>query len=1231
MGIGYKDIDGLTKEEAYEKFPVLDEKYNKNTDALFDKYIKEKQRKSDNDLDIIDELYRFDRNNHIFSLYKYKERYGSTLPKDDLDNVNLMYRTLYDKQKNLHKTNVINNKDVVWDDSMTKPLSMDLTKFANNVHPLLEDETNIKLSPAFDIFKYTNNITDRKVVERYKTADIANFFGIDFGIDQVINNEAAYRASFATAEKDKLKISQLALNEYFETEVPITYDDRTGSYVYKHPRTNKLTLLDNPNDFGEEFRSVAGGSIPIVGDLLGMMMVGGIGGKLLGGVVKGAIKVINQGKIGSVVADTAGGVTKIAAMSSGSGFGYAIGESVRDAVALHYLNPDLDWKSPEFFELVKKKIEPKFGPVFGEYKIPFDFQSAVITSVLDTVFRVGRYTSSLLKGNKLTKEQFKEATSEINLSYKIQDDLNKMVKEVEAKYGRKALPEANELKFTLAEASRNRAFLARQQIYENSVGMGKTGKYIDWALNEAQSLNKIFESKIKGINGKTIDDALIDDLDGRWAESMLGERLLKLVDEWKAPQQQKILKETEDAAEGIVKNFNSPVRVTSEGTRATVGGQRNIVKTIYDDWYTSTNEMFKAIEPLATKTKIGTIPATNFIKVIKASRKRIEGGFSPTGKIKDLVGERALALLNRGSRAEMSFRELVETRSDLMLKKRLGKDADMAGTPLDDLISALNDDIRLFSYRGQKKWKAGGNSGLSPEKIVYDQWDEATAKYKKELVNYSGVVRKLAKTDPAGKLTLADENVFRNTFLPNTKADAIETATDLATFFKHGSTVDLRNGYLNEFSDFFKSKVLKEKDILVDGTKKSIEVIDKKAYKKFMSEYGDTLKTIFPEEYKKIVAKQGNIKVLDDIVFESQSKINKINSAGVGKLSKLDPDDIVGKLWNSERPLEFKNFLDVVKKESPELFKETQQAILRRLKRSTAIRTADGLYIFSAAEFQKQIVKNDGLFKLMFKDTPEHLNFLNKFSKAVDISQGSPSKNLISLGKGGDDTLQSFGPPMEAVGILRSLYFRPLSAQGVALTNFLSGYGKLIDDKMGEILIDPNKTKAFNDLAKLFRGTNFDNYKVGPFEIKAKEILHDILGLPLEFEAFKSIPDFFIDGLDSDYTGRVEETFWGVVPKLPLKLEEKDTYNDLSPIDKKNLLDEIKKPEANNSSKLSQDPIKVATTENMAPAANRAPTNVAMNSNQGGSGIASIKNSGIANDPNQKARYDMAFGDKGIV
>ena len=323
---------------------------------------------------------------------------------------------------------------------------------------------------------------------------------------------------------------------------------------------------------------------------------------------------------------------------------------------------------------------------------------------------------------------------------------------------------------------------------------------------------------------------------------------------------------------------------------------------------------------------------------------------------------------------------------------------------------------------------------------------------------------------------------------------------------------------------------------------------------------------------------QGNIKTLDDILFESQSKINKINTEGMGKLSKLDPDEIVGKLWNSERPLRFKRFLDVVKKESPELFGETQQAILRRLKRSTSIRTPDGHLIFSAAEFQKQLVKNDGLFKLMFQNNPEHLSFLKKFSKAVDISQGSPSKNILSMGKGGDDALQAFGPPMEAVGMLRSLYFRPLSAKGVAFTNFLSGYGKLIDDKMGEILIDPNKTKAFNDLAKLFRGTNFDNYKVGPFEIKAKEILHDILGLPLKFEAFKSIPDFFIDGLDSDYTGRVEETFWGVVPK---KLEEKDTYNDLSPIDKKNLLDEIKKPEANNSSKLSQDPIKVATTENI--------------------------------------------------
>ena len=1201
MGIGYKDIKNLTKEEAYEKFPMLDKKYDKNTDALFDKYIKQKQeRNKDKDIDIIGEFYKFDRNNHIFSLHKYKEKYGDLLPKDDLDNVNLMYRTLFDKQKIIHKANAVKNRDVLWDDKMAKPLSMDLAEFANNVHPLLEDETNIKLSPAFDILKYTNNITDRKIVERYKTEDIANFFGIDFGIDQVINNTAAYRASYATAAKDKLKISQLALNEYFGEEIPITYDDRTGSYVYKHPRTNKLTLLDNPDDFGEEFRSVIGGSIPILGDLAGMVMVGGVGGKLASMAVKGAVKTLSKAKVVDVGGDVLAGTSKVIMMGSGAGFGYAMGESFRDWMALSYLNPDLDTGSDEFKKLVFDRIEPRFAVQFDEYGIPFDMQSAIITSVLDTVFRSIRYSKAVLKGNKLTRKQFKDVTSEVDLSLKLQDDLNKIVKEVEKKYGKEALPDANKLKFTLAEASRSRELLARQQVYENSIGMGKTKKYIEWGLNEAKALNKIYESKIKGINGKTIDDALIDDLDGRWAESMLGERLLKLVDEWKAPQQQKILKETEDAAEGIVKNFNSPVRVTSEGTRATVGGQRSIVKTIYDDWYTSTNKMFEAIEPLATKTKIGTIPATNFIKVIKASRKRIEGGFSPTGKIKDLVGERALALLNRGSRAEMSFRELVETRSDLMLKKRLGKDADMAGTPLDDLISALNDDIRLFSYRGQKKWKAGGNSGLSPEKIVYDQWDEATAKYKKELVNYSGVIRKLAKTDPAGKFTLADENVFRNTFLPNTKTDAIETATDLATFFKHGSTVDLRNGYLNEFSNFFKSKVLKEKEILVNGTKKSIDVLDKKAYKKFMSEYGDTLKAIFPEEYKKIVAKQGDIKTLDNILFESQSKINKINTAGVGKLSKLDPDEIVGKLWNSEKPLQFKRFLDVVKKESPELFGETQQAILRRLKRSTSIRTPDGHLIFSAAEFQKQLVKNDGLFKLMFQNNPEHLSFLKKFSKAVDISQGSPSKNILSMGKGGDDALQAFGPPMEAVGMLRSLYFRPLSAKGVAFTNFLSGYGKLIDDKMGDILINPDKTMAMNDLAKLFRGGNYE---------KSKDVLHEILGIPAKFEAYKGIPDFFKDGLDTDYTGKVQETFWGFIPK---KLEERGTYDNLTPIDKKNLLDEIKKPTGNTSSKLSQSPVNVAnytdlgfTRGNRVSDTINSPVN---QKEQSGGGITSLNN-----------------------
>jgi len=114
-----------------------------------------------------------------------------------------------------------------------------------------------------------------------------------------------------------------------------------------------------------------------------------------------------------------------------------------------------------------------------------------------------------------------------------------------------------------------------------------------------------------------------------------------------------------------------------------------------------------------------------------------------------------------------------------------------------------------------------------------------------------------------------------------------------------------------------------------------------------------------------------------------------------------------------------------------------------------------------------------------------------------------------------------------------------------------------------------------------------------------------------------------------------------LIPTYLLKEIASDLYPDeglpFVPDEPKSSREEIEKINSlkGGSSKLSQDPINVATTENMAPAANMtanmAPTNVAMNSNQGGSGIASIKNSGIANDPNQKARYDMAFGDKGIV
>ena len=107
-------------------------------------------------------------------------------------------------------------------------------------------------------------------------------------------------------------------------------------------------MLDNPDDFGEEFRSVIGGSIPILGDLTGMVMIGGVGGKLSSMAIKGAIKTYSKAKVVDVGGDVLAGTSKVIAMGAGSGFGYAMGESFRDWMALSYLNPDLDTGSDEF-------------------------------------------------------------------------------------------------------------------------------------------------------------------------------------------------------------------------------------------------------------------------------------------------------------------------------------------------------------------------------------------------------------------------------------------------------------------------------------------------------------------------------------------------------------------------------------------------------------------------------------------------------------------------------------------------------------------------------------------------------------------------------------------------------------------------------------------------------------------------------------------------------------------
>ena len=1178
-----------------------------------------KQKEAEGQLNIFDFMENYSPNNVYTDIEKFKNRYSGEIDfsnKKDLDITNMMYQKLKEESTKNGKSfneeyrgvkNEDGNPIRLISDQNLGMIDLNLIQYANQVNPLKRRDTLSRGDSVPDIYKYQKNLKDRKVMERYSTADVATHFGIDFGQDQVVTNEASYRAGFAEEASEKLTITKNWLNEYYAdtlaeqglSSVFVTIDDMTGEYIFKNPTTGNFQLLDNPNSLGEEYRAMVGPGIPIAADIAGMIITNGVLGPF---VLARLGNSLNKAYQANKLIEASTGFGKITGTvmlnTLGSGLGYAVGDLYRKAVKEVYLNPDLsDEEIMEQFKIKYAEEAKVLSIPFvnklndllfesggidtgsdkpGDIKVPFDSEAALMTAMFDSVFKSLGLARTLLRGEKLGADEFRRLTKNVDEGNALAKSLNDDVDKLKNKYKlNDAIPETNPLSFSIANTSKHPELNAYAQALADSPKIGRQDEFYKQSVDLHRQIDNLYSTYTMGVNKKTIDDVI--DINGGSIldQAPLGKKIKQTLNDYLDIPKRKEMDRIKAAKDNL---YNANRGIKSSDDTLAEAELRKPLQRLLDNFYDDMKSQYTNLDKIATIKNVGKVRSSNINATYKRLRKADEKA------IVELPSFTTFFKTNKGSIRDLSFKELKDMRTDLLLLQRNSADVTARGTPIKDMLKAIDDDMKLFARQG------------AAQEQVYREYVQIGVKYREGKNLYGKVLGKVLKKQ-GDEYTMAGEDVFKTTFKKKGTEGYLRNINDVKMLTSNPANKDFSVAYLNDLGKFYKQNVFKRKEItLKDGSVIEKEGFDSASHKKFMDDYGEQIKILYPDTHKKLFSSAENkMKAFDDTVNSYNDLIKKLSASSEGKISNLDSEEIINTLWNKEKPEQFQKIVKIIKdaskgkKGADDMYSDLKGAILRKIRRESTLDVVDAdVKFFDPFKFSRTITENKGLLNEVF--SKKQVNFLTDFNKALDMAAGSASKQV--LGQASKE-LSQMGAEQITIGALRSLFFRPLSPSGVMFTNVLNNYSSHIQSKMADILLKPNAEQQFKELAKLF--------KAGKVDIAKKHLVR-MLGLPSTIVTIKE---------------QIKEDNQDLKSK---------TYREkLRDLEDSEMLDKIY------NSKLSQKPINVATTENMAPATNMTPTNVAMNSNQGGSGIASIKNSGIANDPNQKARYDMAFGDKGIV
>jgi len=1128
-----KDILNIQSEQdVIDKYPWMFEKYG-NEDAVMFKIHDAKQRITKKNIDIFKYMEGYKANNSFTNLSEFRKKYGNDMdiPADNIKASNMMYQVLRQNVTD-NSNSLLIHKNLQPSDKL-RSLNINFVDYANGVDPVLESESNIKRNIAFDLIDYQKKILNPGLRKRYSYEQIAESFGYDLSKTPVLINDIEFAKSFMNQKTTKNLAAQNTINKHFREltgnpnlKVEMSMDDNLDELTFVNPITQETQLVRNSNTPGIE--SLAGSSLPIAFDLAGMGTIGG-GGSVMVNLVRNAIlKKVQDKTIRTYLTKSIGGLTKTGLYATGSGYGEGLGDAIKIAYATQILDPDA--KVEDFSKVFNRTVNDKAiqplldiltegvrkGELDREDVVKFSGDAALFTGVMDLFYRVGRGFGTLLKGSKVTPEEYKFLTKNIKESEELADFMNNVSKEIRGKYKNLDFPDNINLKYTLAEGSRRPEFLFRQAV---QASLSKNIDAFDLQkITQMKALNNIFKTYIMGASKKNIEiTRQIVDQGGDFATTKLGKDIQGIINDYRDPiKRAKLDKLAKNYDEVNDITLGYPTSKASQETEL-----RKPLELVFDKFYKDVNELYDNIKLASQVTKVGKIPTNNFYKAIGSIKKRERDTLINTSN--------PVQELFKTKKEGVSFAVLRNTKSDLMKLERDGffrknfREGDFK-----KLIDSIDADMEAWA-KSSEKGKA--KDFITEERAVVNDWAEASKIYSEGINNLGGVLKSVLKKNSAGQYEIAGENVFTSTFRSAGSQNRFKNLFDLKKIMDDDA--DFKNAYLTDLRAFYKRQVFKEKPIKTKAGDIETFGIDPTAHKQFMKDFGDNIEYLFPEEYAKLNSVKDKLKVFDDRILKHNREIDELNIASGGKITEMNPELILRDLWDPEAPQKFLDVVKILKQSSnKQIMGDLQAGILRKFQAETSDRAADaGTNFFNPLKYTDFMKKNEQLLTIAM--SPEQIKFLRRFEVAVDIANDSISKQSARMRQ----AYGELGPEDISVGALRSLYFRPLSAKGVAFTNFLNNYSVFLNNKLGDILLEPDSKKALDRLAKLYNAGKYG---------EAHEAIKSILKLPATYEFLKEYVPAVKDKTIENITEEQKNSIFEKVKKIKDEEQIRKNQSNLS-------------------------------------------------------------------------------------